>query len=208
MSTTRFRRPRMRQSRFLRLVDRLERQPSAALTSRVKGRHATARVYGCLGLTAVALGGMLGGHLANRQASGANHAEQVPHAVPRGRYRIGAVAEFPADRPVRRSVDDVPILGVRETGGAIHARAEGRSHLAGRSPKARSATGASCAPGRAASSGSRTAGASAAQPACDPRITDGHVEIRPRQQKPGGQAPGEAAVGQRRTETETHEHRS
>lgn len=208
MSTTPFRRPRMRQSRFLRLVDRLERQPSAALTSRVKGRHATARVYGCLGLAAVALGGMLGGHLAYRQASGANHAEQVPTPCP----GAGTGSEpWPSSRSTGR-------CGAAWTTSRSWAsgKPEGRSTpgpkdaatLPGRSPEARSAPDASSAPGTAALSGSWTVGTSAAQPACDSRITDGHVEIRPRQQKPGGQAPGEAAVGQRRTETGTHEHLS
>ncbi|MGW0083934.1 Rieske 2Fe-2S domain-containing protein [Streptomyces sp. NPDC003393] len=186
---------------------------AASLTCRVKGRHATARVYGFLGLTAVALGGMLGGHLAYRQASGANHAEEVPHVVTPGWHRIGAVAEFPADRPVRRSVDDVPVLVVRETGGAVHALAERCSHLAGPLSEGTVSDGCVRCPWHGSvfrlSDGWNVRGpATAPQPSFDTRITDGHVEIRLRRQDLDGQAPREVGEGQPRTETGTHEHRS
>lgn len=96
---------------------------AASPTCRVRGREAAAgRAYGFLGLTAVGLGGMLGGHLAYRQASGGNHAEEVPHLVTEGRHRIGAVDEFPAGQPVRRSGDHEPVQVVREPGAEIHAQ--------------------------------------------------------------------------------------
>jgi nitrite reductase/ring-hydroxylating ferredoxin subunit/uncharacterized membrane protein len=163
---------------------------AASLVCRVKGREAAGRTYGFLGLTAVGLGGMLGGHLAYRQASGANHAEEVPNVVSEGWHRIGAVGEFPAGEPVRRSVDDVPVLVVRETGGAIHALAERCSHLAGPLSEGTVADGCVRCPWHGSvfrlSDGWNVRGpATAPQPSFETRITDGHVEVRLRHQDGG-----------------------
>ncbi|MEV5435351.1 Rieske 2Fe-2S domain-containing protein [Streptomyces sp. NPDC052682] len=156
---------------------------AASLACRLKGRERAGRAYGFAGLTAVGLGGMLGGHLAYRQASGANHAEEVPHVITEGWHRVGGVAEFPAGRPVRRTVDDVPVLVVRETGGQIHALAERCSHLAGPLSEGTVADGCVQCPWHGSvfrlSDGWNVRGpATAPQPAFDTRITDGHVEIR------------------------------
>ncbi|MGW4600646.1 Rieske 2Fe-2S domain-containing protein [Streptomyces sp. NPDC004457] len=184
---------------------------AASLGCRVRGRGAAGRTYGFLGLAAVAAGGMLGGHLAYRQASGANHAEEVPHVVTGGWHRIGAVAEFPADRPVRRSVDDVPVLVVREPGGAVHALAERCSHLAGPLSEGTVSDGCVRCPWHGSvfrlSDGWNVRGpATAPQPAFDTRITDGHVEIRLRRQDGDGQAGDAAETGRRRTGTGAHGH--
>ncbi|WP_077800898.1 Rieske 2Fe-2S domain-containing protein [Streptomyces sp. JHA26] len=184
---------------------------AASLTCRVRGRGAAGRAYGFLGLTAVAVGGMLGGHLAYRQASGANHAEEIPHVVTQGWHRIGAVAELPVDRPVRRSVDDVPVLVVRETGGEIHALADRCSHLAGPLSEGTVADGCVQCPWHGSvfrlSDGWNVRGpATAPQPAFDTRVVDGHVEIRLRQQDRDGQAPGEGEAERRRMVTEDHGH--
>ncbi|MFF4489884.1 Rieske 2Fe-2S domain-containing protein [Streptomyces sp. NPDC001544] len=172
----------------------------ASLTCRVRGRETAARAYGFLGLTAVGLGGMLGGHLAYRQASGANHAEEVPHVVTQGWHRTGAVDEFPVGRPVRRTVDDVPVLVVRESGGTIHALAERCSHLAGPLSEGTVADGCVRCPWHGSvfrlSDGWNVQGpATAPQPAFDTRIVDGHVEIRLRQQDRDGRAPGGRKAG-------------
>ncbi|MEU1939559.1 Rieske 2Fe-2S domain-containing protein [Streptomyces coeruleorubidus] len=163
---------------------------AASLTCRVKGREAAGRAYGYLGLTAVGAGGMLGGHLAYRQASGANHAEEVPHVVTEGWHRIGTVDEFPAGQPVRRSVDDVPVLVVREPGGAIHALAERCSHLAGPLSEGTVADGCVRCPWhgsvfRLADGWNVRGPATAPQPAFETRITDGHVEVRLRHEDEG-----------------------
>ncbi|MFI6208442.1 Rieske 2Fe-2S domain-containing protein [Streptomyces sp. NPDC051041] len=155
----------------------------ASLVCRVKGRTGPGRALGFLGLTAVGVGGMLGGHLAYRQASGANHAEEVPHVVTEGWHRIGGVDEFPAGQPVRRSVDDVPVLVVRETGGQIHALAERCSHLAGPLSEGTVADGCVTCPWHGSvfrlSDGWNVRGpAIAPQPAFDTRVVDGHVEVR------------------------------
>lgn len=159
---------------------------AASLACRVTGRSAAGRAYGFLGLTAVGIGGMLGGHLAYRQASGANHAEEVPHVVSEGWHRVGAVDEFPAGQPVRRSVDDVPVLVVRESGGTVHALAERCSHLAGPLSEGTVTDGCVRCPWHGSvfrlSDGWNVRGpATAPQPAFDTRIVDGHVEVRLRE---------------------------
>ncbi|MFF3737934.1 Rieske 2Fe-2S domain-containing protein [Streptomyces sp. NPDC002566] len=176
---------------------------ATSLVCRVKGRTAAGRAYGFLGLTAVGVGGMLGGHLAYRQASGANHAEEVPHVIRDTWHRVGAVAEFPAGEPVRRVVDDVPILVVRETGGEIHALAERCSHLAGPLSEGTVADGCVQCPWHGSvfrlSDGWNVRGpATAPQPAFDTRITDGHVEVRLRRdglREANGKWSGKATQG-------------
>jgi nitrite reductase/ring-hydroxylating ferredoxin subunit len=167
---------------------------AASLTRRVRGRRAAGRAYGFLGLTAVAAGGLLGGHLAYRQASGANHAEEVPHVVTEGWHRVGPVADFPVGQPVRRSVNDLPVLVVRESGGAVHALAERCSHLAGPLAEGTVSDGCVRCPWHGSvfrlSDGWNVRGpATAPQPAFDTRGTDdGQVEIRLRRPHRNGQA--------------------
>ncbi|WP_346267797.1 DUF2231 domain-containing protein, partial [Streptomyces sp. SID4956] len=72
----------------------------ASLVMRLSGKGAKGRALGYLGLTAVGAGGLLGGHLAYRQAAGVNHAEEVPHVVSDGWHRVGGVDEFPAGEAV------------------------------------------------------------------------------------------------------------
>jgi nitrite reductase/ring-hydroxylating ferredoxin subunit/uncharacterized membrane protein len=161
---------------------------ATSLACRVRGRRAAGRAYGFMGLTAVGLGGLLGGHLAYRQASGANHAEEVPHVVTAGWHRIGPVEELPAGRAVRRTVDDVPVVVVREIGGTVHALAERCSHLAGPLSEGTVADGCVRCPWHGSvfrlSDGWNVRGpATAPQPAFDTRIVDGHVEIRLRRQE-------------------------
>lgn len=162
---------------------------AASLTCRLRGRDAAGRTLGFLGMTAVSLGGLLGGHLAYRQASGANHAEEVPHVVREGWHRVGDVADLPVGRPVRRVVDDVPVLLVREAGGTIHALAERCSHLAGPLAEGTVADGCVTCPWHGSvfrlSDGWNVRGpATAPQPAFDAREVDGHVEIRLRRDDP------------------------
>ncbi|MFI2508754.1 Rieske 2Fe-2S domain-containing protein [Streptomyces sp. NPDC018972] len=154
----------------------------ASLLLRLSGRAGAGRACGFLGLTAVGLGGVLGGHMAYRQASGANHAEEVPHIVGQGWHRIGTVDEFPVGRPVRRTVDDVPVLVVREIGGAIHVLAERCSHLAGPLSEGTVADGCVRCPWHGSvfrlSDGWNVRGpATAPQPAFDSRVVAGHVEV-------------------------------
>jgi len=160
---------------------------AASLTCRAKGRQEAGRALGFLGLTAVGLGGALGGHLAYRQAAGANHAEEVPQVVREGWHRIGTVDEFPAGEPVRRSVDDVPILVVNEDGETVHVLAERCSHLAGPLAEGTVVDGCVQCPWHGSvfrlSDGLNVRGpATAPQPAFDSRIVDGDIEVRLRQE--------------------------
>ncbi|PWI10514.1 (2Fe-2S)-binding protein [Streptomyces sp. NWU339] len=182
---------------------------ATSLACRLRGgRTGAGRVYGLLGLTAVGLGGMLGGHLAYRQASGANHAEEVAHVVREGWHRVGAVAGFPAGQPVRRVVDDVPVLVVRESGGAIHALAERCSHLAGPLSEGTVADGCVRCPWHGSvfrlSDGWNVRGpATAPQPAFDTRVLDGHVEVRLRRADRGERVPNGREAERQRAGTGT-----
>ncbi|MER6835403.1 Rieske 2Fe-2S domain-containing protein [Streptomyces cellulosae] len=155
----------------------------ASLVMRLSGKGAKGRVLGYLGLTAVGVGGLLGGHLAYRQAAGVNHAEEVPHVVSDGWHRVGGVDEFPAGEAVRCVVDDVPVLVVREAGGEVHALAERCSHLAGPLSEGTVADGCVQCPWhgsvfRLSDGWNVTGPATAPQPSFDTRVVDGHVEIR------------------------------
>ncbi|WP_329414937.1 Rieske 2Fe-2S domain-containing protein [Streptomyces sp. NBC_00704] len=156
---------------------------AASLACRLRGRTAAGRTLGFLGLTAVGVGGMLGGHLAYRQASGANHAEEVAHLVGEGWHRVGGVADFPVGRAVRRMVDDVPIVVVHQPDGEIHALADRCSHLAGPLSEGAVADGCVTCPWHGSvfrlSDGWNVRGpATAPQPAFDTRTVDGHLEVR------------------------------
>lgn len=157
---------------------------ASSLFCRVTGRDRLGRALGFTGLAAVGVGGMLGGHMAYRQAVGANHAEEVPYVVGSGWHRVGAVSEFPVGRPVRRSVDNVPVLVLREPGGDVHALADRCSHLGGPLSEGTVAGGCVECPWhgsvfRLADGWNVRGPATAPQPAFRTRIADGHVEVRP-----------------------------
>jgi nitrite reductase/ring-hydroxylating ferredoxin subunit len=93
------------------------------------------------------------------------------------------VDEFPPGRPVRRRVDDVPVVVVRETDGSIHALADRCSHLAGPLSAGTVSDGCVRCPWHGSvfrlSDGLNVRGpAVAPQPAFDARVTDGQVELR------------------------------
>jgi nitrite reductase/ring-hydroxylating ferredoxin subunit len=85
------------------------------------------------GLTAVAAGGLLGGHLAFRQSAGANQAEPVPHLTEPGWHDLMTAAELAglaAGQPARRALGDVAVVVVRDEQG-VYVLAERCSHLSG-----------------------------------------------------------------------------
>lgn len=98
---------------------------------RGRGRTALGKVLGMAGLCAAGAGGMLGGHLAFRQAAGPNKAEPVPHLLEDTWQTVGSVQDFPVGEAVRRQLGEVPLLVVRQTGGDIHVLADRCSHLSG-----------------------------------------------------------------------------
>jgi nitrite reductase/ring-hydroxylating ferredoxin subunit len=85
------------------------------------------------GLTTVAAGGMLGGHLAFRQSAGANQAEPVPHLTEPGWHDLLTAAELAglaAGQPARRTLGDVPVVVIRDEQG-VYVLADRCSHLSG-----------------------------------------------------------------------------
>jgi nitrite reductase/ring-hydroxylating ferredoxin subunit len=82
------------------------------------------------GLATAGAGGLLGGHIAFRQAGGANHAEAVPHLVEPGWHDVGLVASLPGDGPARVLLGEVPLLIVAD-GERFHVLADRCSHLSG-----------------------------------------------------------------------------
>ena len=63
-----------------------------------------ARGWRLAGLTAVAAGGILGGHLAFRQSAGANQAEPVPHLTEPGWHDLMPAAELAGDAGAERGL--------------------------------------------------------------------------------------------------------
>ncbi|MEU3727414.1 Rieske (2Fe-2S) protein [Streptomyces sp. NPDC031705] len=162
---------------------------AASLTARLRGRQLRGRLLAAAGLASVGIGGALGGHLAYRQAAGANHAEAVPHLVPQGWIRIGAVADFPVGRPVRVVVAGVEVLVVRQTGGEIHGLAGRCSHMAGPLFEGEIEDGCVRCPWHGSvfrlSDGWNVRGpATAPQPSFECRTVDGQVEARLRRRHP------------------------
>ncbi|MFV0127118.1 Rieske 2Fe-2S domain-containing protein [Streptomyces sp. HMX112] len=172
---------------------------AGSLAARSRGREGLGRVLGLAGLTAVSAGGALGGHMAYRQASGANHAEEVPHLVSPGWHPLGDLADFPAGRAVRRHVDDVAVLVVRESGDTVRVLADRCSHLAGPLSEGEIADGCVRCPWhgsvfRLADGWNVRGPATAPQPAFDTRVVDGRVEARLRHTGRAEQDAGEEAA--------------
>lgn len=179
----------MRQSRALWLLDRLEREPRAgavidALRTGIRSLP--------LGRGRDALPGRWLGHPVHLGPGRSRDAGLLVGVGPAAaslacRIRIGTVGEPPAGQPLRRDGDDVPVLVVREPGGAIHAPAERCRHLAGPLSEGIVADGCVRCPWhgsvfRLSDGWNRHGPATAPQPAFAPRTVDGHVDVRLRQE--------------------------
>ncbi|WP_033818811.1 Rieske (2Fe-2S) protein [Kitasatospora sp. MBT63] len=103
----------------------------ASWAARARGCSGLGRVLGFAGLVAVGSGATIGGHLAYRQAAGANKTEPVPHLVGPGWHTLGRAAEFAVGAPERRMIGEVPVLVVREAAGMFHVLADRCSHFSG-----------------------------------------------------------------------------
>lgn len=84
---------------------------AAALVTRARGGRG--RVLTAAGGALSGFGAYLGGHMAFRQALGPNQAEAVPHTGPADWQPLGALADLPDRRPVRRVAGDTPVVVVR-----------------------------------------------------------------------------------------------
>lgn len=174
---------------------------AGSFAARSRGRHGRGRALGFAGLSLIGVGGALGGHMAYRQASGANHAEQVPYFVKPGWHSLGDVADVPVGQPVRRHMDEVPVVVVREAGGtggvggAVYVLADQCSHMAGPLSEGEITDGCIRCPWHGStfrlSDGWNVSGpATAPQPAFDTRIVDGRVEARLRHLEEAGTGDG------------------
>ncbi|MFI5829044.1 Rieske 2Fe-2S domain-containing protein [Streptomyces sp. NPDC051578] len=156
---------------------------AGSFLARARGRTWRGRALSAAGLAAVSAGGALGGHLAYRQAAGANHAEAVTHLVGEGWHRVGPVADFAVDRPVRASVDGVDVLVVRAAGGDVRVLADRCSHMGGPLSEGEITDGCVRCPWhgsvfRLADGWNVEGPATAPQPSFETRVVDGHVEAR------------------------------
>ncbi|WP_436995418.1 Rieske 2Fe-2S domain-containing protein [Streptomyces sp. enrichment culture] len=172
---------------------------ASSYRARRRGQVWRGKALGLAGLSVVAAGGALGGHLAYRQAAGANHAEYVPHVVGEGWHEVGALAEFPVGRPVRRLVGEVEVMVVREEGGAVHVLADRCSHMAGPLSEGDIEDGCVRCPWhgslfRLADGWNVEGPATAPQPSFDTRVTGGRLEVRLRRQGDEGRGAGAEAA--------------
>ncbi|MDP9847347.1 Rieske 2Fe-2S domain-containing protein [Streptosporangium lutulentum] len=163
---------------------------TGSLALRLAGRERDGRTLSFAGLAAAGIGGYLGGHLAYRQAAGANHAESVTHLVPLGWHDLCDITDLPDGRPVSRRLGYIDLFVLR-VGGGVTVLADGCSHLAGplHQGKLVSEEGTTCVvcPWHGStfrlSDGAVVHGpATAPQPSFETRIRrDGILQVRPTQ---------------------------
>lgn len=157
---------------------------AGSLVARYRGRGALGRALGFTGLSIAAAGGVLGGHLAYRQAAGVNHAESVAVTAEPGWHPVGVLDDFAIDTPVRRMVGEVPVVVVRGRDGRVDALADRCSHADGPLHEGRVVSGCLECPWHGSlfrlSDGANLHGpATAPQPRFTGRIaTDGTVHVR------------------------------
>lgn len=103
---------------------------TASFIQRGRGKHASGKLLGYAGIAVVSGAGFLGGHLAYRQAAGANHTEDVPHLFPEGWQQVGSIDELPDGELYRKDVAGQPLLILRR-GQSIDVLSNVCSHLSG-----------------------------------------------------------------------------
>ncbi|ETA02298.1 (2Fe-2S)-binding protein [Frankia sp. CcI156] len=103
---------------------------AASLGIRWRGNGRLGRRLALLGLATASTSAYLGGHLAHRQASGANHTEEVPHLLPPGWHPLALLDELADGRPEARLLRDVPVVLLRK-GDHVDVLAGRCSHLSG-----------------------------------------------------------------------------
>ena len=103
---------------------------SASLVARLRGLERGGRALSLAGLGAGTLGAYLGGHLAYRQAAGANHAPQVTHLVPLGWHDLCLLHDLPDGRPVARRLGYIQLFVLRH-GEGVTVLGDRCPHLAG-----------------------------------------------------------------------------
>ncbi|CAM5280748.1 Rieske 2Fe-2S domain-containing protein [Streptomyces xanthochromogenes] len=151
---------------------------------RGRGRPVLGRLLALAGLGVASVGGMIGGHLAFRQAVGSNKTEPVDHLVEPGWHPVGSPSEFPEGQGVRRMLGEVPLLVVREPHGEFRVLVDRCSHMAGPLSQGKVADGCVECPWHGSvfrlTDGQNVGGpATAPQPVFETRLTeDGVLEVR------------------------------
>ena len=157
----------------------------ASLVARRRGNRGAGKVWSMAGLGVLSFSGFLGGHLAFRQAGGANHAEAVPHLVPSGWQDLCALDDLAGDGvPQRKVLNSVPLLVVRRED-HIDVLSDRCSHLSGPLHEGTVTDDGACivCPWHGSTfsldDGSvRRGPATAPQHAFDVRVRDGRLEVR------------------------------
>ncbi|MFJ2401232.1 Rieske 2Fe-2S domain-containing protein [Streptomyces xanthochromogenes] len=150
---------------------------------RGRGRPVLGRLLALAGLGVASVGGMIGGHLAFRQAVGSNKTEPVDHLVEPGWHPVGSPSEFPEGQGVRRMLGEVPLLVVREPHGEFRVLVDRCSHMAGPLSQGKVADGCVECPWHGSvfrlTDGQNVGGpATAPQPVFETRLTeDGVLEV-------------------------------
>ena len=140
------------------------------------------RAAALAGLTSLSAAAYVGGHLAFRQALGANHAEHVPHRLPTGWAALCRIDEVPEQGLVQRLLGDQPLLAFR-LDGDIRVLSDVCPHLAGPLHEGELRDGCVVCPWHGSAfrvtDGSVHSGpATAPVPALEVRVQDGTVLIR------------------------------
>lgn len=137
---------------------------AASLTARMRGRECRGRLLGFGGLTAAGLGGLIGGHLAYRQAAGPNKAEPVQHLVEPGWHPVGKVTGFRSARRRALRWARSSCWSTASPPAGYGCWPIGAATSRGRCRRGRWLKAVSPVRGTAAPSGCRTAGTSAVRP--------------------------------------------
>ncbi|MFF7457050.1 Rieske 2Fe-2S domain-containing protein [Kitasatospora sp. NPDC008115] len=156
---------------------------AGSLLARCRHRPLRGRLLGLAGLTAISLGGVLGGQLSYRQAAGPNRAAAVHRLAPAEWIGVGPVEDFPPGEPVRRTVDGLAVVVVHDEEDQWHVLAERCAHLSGPLAEGTLVDGCLRCPWHGSEfrlrDGEVVRGpATAPQPVLQARALSGHLEIR------------------------------
>jgi nitrite reductase/ring-hydroxylating ferredoxin subunit/uncharacterized membrane protein len=101
---------------------------AASWLARRGGHEGVGKALAFAGFGLIGFGGYLGGHLAYRQAVGANHALGVLSRFPEGWQTLGPLDDLPEEAPVRRDVAGEALFVLRR-GGRVDVLADVSPHL-------------------------------------------------------------------------------
>lgn len=156
---------------------------TASLGARVRGRELRGRVLGYAGLTAAGLGGLIGGHLAYRQAVGPAKTEPVQHLVSKGWHPVGKVDSYPVGQAASTMLGELRLLVYREPSGPTRVLADRCSHQSGPLSQGTVSEGCVTCPWHGSTfrlaDGANVGGpATVPQPGFETRERDGVLEVR------------------------------